>query len=210
MPKPQRHAFVYLASQSPRRAQLLQQLGVVFEVLAPDPTEDAEALEAGVPGETPLAYVQRVTVAKLLAAQKRLRSQGLPAAPVLCADTTVALGRRVLGKPEDERAAHASLLALSGRTHRVLTAVAVCSARQCWTTLSVSKVRFAVLPQAVVDAYIRSGEPFGKAGAYAIQGALAGWISHIEGSHSGIMGLPLFETGQLLTQAGVTWPLAPA
>ena len=117
------------------------------------------------------------------------------------------LGRRILGKPRDAADAAATLTALSGRTHRVLTAVAVHDGRRTHRALNVSHVRFAALPQPVIAAYIASGEPFGKAGAYAIQGALAGWIESIEGSHSGIMGLPLFETAQLLQRSGVALSL---
>ena len=126
----------------------------------------------------------------------------LPPAPVLAADTTVALGRRILGKPADAAEAAATLARLSGRTHRVLTAVAVQAGRRRWQALQVSHVRFATLTAADIDAYVASGEPFGKAGAYAIQGALAAWIERIDGSHSGIMGLPLFETAALLARAG--------
>jgi septum formation protein len=198
---------VYLASQSPRRAQLLTQIGVQHQLLLPGDEEDAEALEAHIPGELPQAYVERVTRAKLQAALARRAARRLPILPVLCADTTVALGRRILGKPVDPEDAERSLLALSGRTHRVLTAIALGVPDQQWFALSVSHVRLAELPPAVVQAYVRSGEPFGKAGAYAIQGALSGWISGIRGSHSGIMGLPLFETAQLLNRAGVCWSL---
>ena len=200
---PARHDFVYLASQSPRRAQLLDQIGVAHHALLPDPTEDAEALEALHRGEGPADYVQRVTLAKLQAARARLRRRGMAAAPILCADTTVALGRRILGKPADADDARRTLRALSGRTHRVLTAVALADGRRTQAALSVSHVRFAPLPADVIEAYVAGGEPFGKAGAYAIQGTLAGWIAQIAGSHSGIMGLPLFETTQLLHQAGV-------
>ena len=207
-PDKPRHAFVYLASQSPRRRQLLAQAGVRHELLLPGPGEDAEALEEHWPGELPAAYVQRVTALKLRAARVRLAAAGLPPAPVLCADTTVALGRAILGKPFDAADAAATLRRLSGRTHRVLTAVAVHDGRRLRRALSVSHVRFAPLAEAVIDAYVESGEPFGKAGAYAIQGALAGHISHIEGSHSGIMGLPLFETVQLLRAAGVETSLS--
>jgi septum formation protein len=206
-------AFVYLASQSPRRAQLLDQLGVQHRLLQPDADEDAEALEVHRSGELPADYVQRVTAAKLNAARQRLQRRGGPDAPVLCADTTVALGRRILGKPADAEEARATLAALSGRTHRVLTALALSRGRQRWFALSVSHVRFAELPPRVIEAYVRSGEPFGKAGAYAIQGPLAGWIAHIEGSHSGIMGLPLHEAAGLLREAGVPLaldPVAPA
>jgi septum formation protein len=197
------HDFIYLASQSPRRRQLLDQLGVKHELLLPGPQEDAEALEHERPGELPLAYVQRVTRAKLDAARARLKDRGLALAPVLCSDTTVALGRRILGKPVDAADAQATLQLLSGRTHRVLTAVAVHDGRRTRAALSLSRVRFHALPPEVLRAYVASGDAFGKAGSYAIQSALAGWIAHIEGSHSGIMGLPLFETAQLLRTAGV-------
>jgi septum formation protein len=194
---------LYLASQSPRRRQLLAQIGVEPQMLLPDHDEDAEALEALRPGELPATYVRRVTAAKLDAAVARHARRGLPPGAILCADTTVALGRRILGKPADADEAVAMLTRLSGRTHRVLTAVAVHDGRRARHALSVSHVRFAPLPQAVIQAYVRGGEPFGKAGAYAIQGSLAGWIERIEGSHSGIVGLPLFETAHLLRAAGV-------
>lgn len=194
---------LYLASQSPRRRQLLAQIGVEPELLLPADGEDAEALEAVLPGELPAAYVQRVTALKLQAAVARHRHRGLAPGAILCADTTVALGRRILGKPADAAEARATLSALSGRTHRVLTAVALQAGRRRWQALQVSRVRFAVLPPAVIHAYVAGGEPFGKAGSYAIQGALAGWIAHIEGSHSSIMGLPLHETAQMLRRAGV-------
>jgi septum formation protein len=201
------HAFVYLASQSPRRRQLLDQLGVSHRPLLPDADEDAEALEAERPGELPQAYVERVTLAKLNAARQRLRRRGLPPAPVLCADTTVALGRRILGKPDDADHAAAMLAALSGRTHRVLTAVVLASGRRVLQATQVSRVRFARLDGPTIARYVQGGETLGKAGAYAIQGRLAGCIERIEGSHSGIMGLPLFETAQLLRQAGVALPI---
>ena len=199
------HSFIYLASQSPRRRQLLDQLGVRHELLLADDSEDAEALEAVLPGELPAAYVQRVTALKLQAAQARWRRRKLPAAPILCADTTVALGRRILGKPADAVEAAAMLAALSGRSHRVLTAVAVINGRNTTSALSISSVRVAPLTPTVIDHYIASGQPFGKAGAYAIQSQFAGWIAGIAGSHSGIMGLPLYETAQLLKAARVTF-----
>lgn len=195
--------FIYLASQSPRRQQLLQQLGVRHELLLPDADEDAESLEAHRPGESPADYVQRVTALKLDAALHRLRRRGLPAAPVLCSDTTVALGRRLYAKPMDEQDALRMLGELSGRTHRVLTAVALGTARRVHAALSVSRVRFAALSQKDLQAYVRSGEPMGKAGAYAVQGRAATFIERIEGSYSGIMGLPLFETAQLLRELRV-------
>jgi septum formation protein len=200
--------FVYLASQSPRRRQLLDQIGVRHELLLPDPHEDAEALEGVLRGEPPSAYVQRVTRAKLAAARARLARRALPAAPILTADTTVAVGRRILGKPGDAADARAMLEALSGRTHRVLSAVALWTGTRRIEALSVSHVRFAALPQRVIEAYIGSGEPFGKAGAYAIQSALAGWIEHIDGSYSGVMGLPLAETAALLRRAKVVHHLS--
>ncbi len=202
MPKPT-PAFIYLASQSPRRRQLLTQIGAAHELLLPAEDEDTEALEAERAGELPADYVQRVTAAKLRAAVARLAARGLPSAPVLCADTTVALGRRILGKPADAADAAATLRLLSGRTHRVLTAVALHDGQRMRRALNTSHVRFAVMPASVIDAYVASGDAFGKAGAYAIQSALAGWIEHITGSHSSIMGLPLFETAQLLRAAGV-------
>ena len=194
---------IYLASQSPRRRQLLDQLGVPHALLLPDADEDAEALEAVHPGEAPDAYVQRVTAAKLGAARARLKRRGAPALPILCSDTTVALGSRILGKPADAAEALQMLGALSGRTHRVLTAVAVGTARRTRAAISISHVRFAPIPAPAIERYVASGEPFGKAGAYAIQSALAGWIAHIEGSYTGIMGLPLYETAELLRQARV-------
>ncbi|MDH4061664.1 MAG: Maf family nucleotide pyrophosphatase [Aquincola sp.] len=196
-------AFVYLASQSPRRRQLLDQIGVRYQPLLPDMHEDAEGLEAVVDAETPADYVRRVTRAKLAAARRRIARRQLPAAPILCADTTVAIGRRILGKPADAGQACEMLGALSGRTHRVLSAVAVWTGSRRLEALSMSHVRFGRLPPRVIDAYVASGEPYGKAGAYAIQSALAGWIEHIDGSYSGIMGLPLAETAALLRRAKV-------
>lgn len=197
--------FVYLASQSPRRRQLLGQIGVRHELLLAGDDEDAEALEAERAGELPAAYVQRVTLAKLAAAKARLQRSGKADAPILCADTTVALGRRILGKPRDAADATATLHALSGRTHRVLTSVAVASGRRRWIAVNVSRVHVAAMPAGEIERYVASGEPFGKAGAYAIQSAIAAWIERIEGSHSGIMGLPLYETAQLLRKAGLAF-----
>ncbi|BAL97187.1 Maf family protein [Rubrivivax gelatinosus] len=196
-------AFVYLASQSPRRAQLLDQLGVAHRPLLPAPDEDAEALEAERDGEAPADYVQRVTLAKLDAAVARLHARALPPAPVLCADTTVALGMRILGKPRDAADAAATLRALSGGEHHVYTAVAVAHGARRELALSDSVVRFAVLPELAIERYVASGEPFGKAGSYAIQGPISAWIERIDGSYTGIMGLPLFETRVLLAQAGI-------
>ena len=190
--------FIYLASQSPRRRQLLEQLGVKYELLLPGTHEDAEALEEPLRGEAPARYVRRVTQVKLDAALQRLRARGLPPAPVLCSDTTVALGRTIYGKPADARDAARMLRELAGATHRVLTAVAVQGGRKRVEALSDSLVTFAPLTPAQVRAYVASGEPMGKAGAYAVQGAAAAFITRIDGSYSGIMGLPLYETAQLL------------
>lgn len=197
------HLFVYLASQSPRRAQLMDQLGVAHRPLAPDKHEDVEALEEERSNEPPNEYVRRVTILKMNAARARLRRRRLQEAPILCADTTVALGRRILGKPQSAEHAAEMLRALSGRSHRVMTAVAVSVGRQTILDVSESKVRFADLSERTIGLYVASGEPMGKAGAYAIQGRIGAWIEHIEGSYSGIMGLPLHETTTLLSRARV-------
>ena len=198
--------FIYLASQSPRRRQLLEQIGVRHELLLAGPDEDAEALEAEQPGELPIHYVERVTRAKLAAARARWQARGLPPAPILCSDTTVALGRRILGKPADAADATRTLTMLTGRTHRVLTAVAVGHGAFEAVAVSVSKVHMAEVEPSRIAGYVDSGEPGGKAGAYAIQSAAATWISRIEGSYSAIMGLPLYETAELLRQAGYRFP----
>jgi septum formation protein len=192
--------FVYLASQSPRRRQLLEQIGVRYELLLPTPDEDAEALEMVLPGETPLSYVKRVTQLKLEAAMQRLKTRNLPKGPVLCADTTVALGREILGKPDSAQDALRILKKLSGNTHRVLTAVAIGEGKRRVSNVSISSVTFASMTSAEMKAYVASGEPMGKAGAYGVQGLAAAHISVIKGSYTGIMGLPLFETADLLKQ----------
>ena len=194
---------LYLASQSSRRQELLRQFGIAFELLIGDANEDSEALEAVQARESSRHYVQRVAVLKAGAATLRLKQRGLPHAPILAADTTVALGRRILGKPADARDATDMLAALSGRVHRVLTAVAVTDGKRLELALSESRVRFRSLDRSEIDAYIAHGEPFGKAGAYAIQGRGAAFVSHISGSHSGIVGLPMFETAALLARFGV-------
>lgn len=195
--------FVYLASQSPRRRALLEQIGVRHELLLADADEDVEALEATRAGESAEAYVERVTRAKLGAASQRLRSRGLAPAPILCADTTVVLGARILGKPADDADAARMLALLSGRSHRVISAVAIAARGRTRLATSVSRVRFATLSAERIARYVASGEPSGKAGAYAIQSAAATWIERIEGSYTGIMGLPLHETAALLEWAGV-------
>jgi septum formation protein len=194
--------FIYLASQSPRRRQLLEQLGVPHELLLPDSGEDTESIEMALPGEAPARYVRRVTALKLDAAMRRLERRGLPAAPVLCSDTTVALGGVIYGKPADGPDAARMLRELSGTTHRVLTAVAVQHRRKRFEALSDSRVTFATLTPAQIGRYVKSGEPLGKAGAYAVQGRAAAHISRICGSYTGIMGLPMHETAQLLRAFG--------
>jgi len=199
-PKP---GFIYLASQSPRRQELLGQIGIRFELLLADANEDAEALETLQPGETPRHYVQRVTALKAGAAVLRRNVRHLAMAPILAADTTVALGRHILGKPVDDDDACTMLRYLSGSVHRVLTAVAVTDGKRLDMRLSESRVRFGELSDAMINAYVASGESRGKAGAYALQGRAAAFVEHIEGSHSGIVGLPLFETACLLRAHGV-------
>jgi septum formation protein len=201
--------FIYLASQSPRRAELLTQLGVAHRLLLADATEDAEGLEEIRGAEAPAVYVQRVTKLKLAAAVARAQQRGLwikqEAAPILCADTTVALGRTIYGKPDTASAAAQMLQALAGKTHRVLTSVGaawrVGTQVKTGFALSESRVTFAALSKAEIAAYIETGEPFGKAGSYGVQGKAASFISKISGSYSGIMGLPLHETALLLKQA---------
>lgn len=189
---------IYLASQSPRRQALLGQMGQHFELLLPDPSEDVESLEATQAGESPRDYVQRVTALKLASALNRWRLRGLSLAPILCADTTVALGDAILGKPQNRRQARDMLSALSGKTHVVFTAIAAGTPTEMRHALSVSQVRFAAWSPGEIETYLDSGEWDGKAGAYAIQGRAASHIAHIEGSYSGIMGLPVHETAELL------------
>ena len=194
--------FIYLASQSPRRRQLLAQLGVHHRLLLPDADEDAEAIEAVLANEAPAPYVKRVTALKLEAAVRRRQRRGLPIAPILCADTTVACGRTIYGKPLDGADAQRMLGELSGKTHRVLTAVSIGTAGRQVHVLSESRVTFAALNRLQILAYVASGEPLGKAGAYAVQGRAAAFIARISGSYSGIMGLPVFETAQMLHSLG--------
>jgi septum formation protein len=217
------HPSIYLASQSPRRQELLTQIGVKFQLLLADPSEDAESLEIQLPNEAALVYVKRVTLAKLAAAKQRLLTkqlkQELPTAPILCADTTVALmledGKEIiLGKPADHQDAKRILQLLSGKTHQVHTAVAVLGKPhmnddQPKILVSSSQVTFKSLSDTEIDAYISTNEPMGKAGAYGIQGIGGCLISTISGSYSGIMGLPLYETSQLMHETGVQFSLRP-
>ena len=195
--------FIYLASQSPRRRQLLEQLGVRYELLLPDAGEDAEALEIALENEASARYAKRVTGLKLDVASARLTWRQLPPAPILCADTTVALGRTIYGKPDDACHAERMLSELSGRTHRVLTAVSIQSGQHRFGALSSSSVSFESMTADQISRYVATGEPLGKAGAYAIQGRVSMHITRINGSYSGIMGLPLWETSLLLRAAGL-------
>lgn len=172
-------------------------------VLEADDDEDMEALEVRVDDESPRVYVRRVARLKCDAALRRIARRGLPPAPVLAGDTTVAIDHDILGKPADAAEARDMLRRLSGRAHRVLSAIVVADATRGEEALSQSRVRFRSLSDADIDGYIASGEPFGKAGAYAIQGRAAAFVERIVGSHSGIVGLPLFETMQLLARFGV-------
>jgi septum formation protein len=196
--KSPKSSFIYLASQSPRRAELLTQLGITHQLLLADEAEDAEGLEDIHGAETPAAYVQRVARLKLQAAVQRMVTRKLATAPVLCADTTVTLGREILGKPKNAKDAARMLTQLSEQTHRVLTAVGVAYKGEAHFLLSQSQVVFAALSKREIADYIATGEPFGKAGAYGIQGKAAAFISKISGSYSGVMGLPLHETATLL------------
>lgn len=202
--------FIYLASQSPRRQELLKQIGVQFEMLVPDLSEDSESIELPLPHEKARNYVERVTIAKSKAALRRWQKLQLPWAPILCADTTVSLPHseegEILGKPLDDADAARILTMLSGKTHEVLTAVALTikPSEEPICLVQVSQVEFASLSSEQIKDYIASGEPFGKAGAYGIQGLGGTLIPSIRGSYSGIMGLPLFETALLLDRAQVT------
>ena len=188
--------FIYLASGSPRRRELLQQIGVTFQVIGTDLDETA------LPGESPVAYVSRLAQAKATAGWERSRDSG--GVPVLAADTAVVLEARILGKPADMNDAIAMLLDLSGRTHEVLTAVALRSSSGIAGMVSRSTVTFRSIDPREARAYWETGEPSDKAGAYAIQGYAAIFIADLKGSYSGVMGLPLFETAALLEAAGVT------
>lgn len=198
--------MIYLASRSPRRRELLQQIGVRFEPLLfrEGSRADTDTDESVKPGEDPDTYVRRVTQMKASAAWSRVTMRrGLQRKPVLVADTTVALGNEILGKPVDRADAERMLALLSGKQHRVLTAVAVIFESRVEMLVSESHVTFAPVDAERITAYVGSGEPFDKAGAYAVQGRAATFIERIEGSFSGIMGLPLHETTTLLARFGI-------
>jgi septum formation protein len=201
--------MIYLASRSPRRRELLAQIGVKFEPLLfrEGPRQDADTDEAARPGEQPDEYVRRVTRLKAEAAWQRVvMRRGLQRKPVLSADTTVALASEILGKPTDRADAERILKMLSGTQHRVLTAVSVAFEERYELAVSESLVTFAEIDGARIAAYVQSGEPFDKAGAYAVQGRAGAFVERIEGSYSGVMGLPLYETAELLRKFGIVVP----
>lgn len=195
---------IWLASKSPRRAELLQGMGVPFEVLQFTDAAGAqyEVDESVHPGEPPRDYVRRVALDKALHALSYMRDRQLVARPLLSADTTVALGDRILGKPADAAEAREMLGALSGQVHEVLTAVVVIDGHDIRQMLSVSRVHFMPLSVETIDRYIASGEPFDKAGAYGIQGHAGTFLADMQGSFTGIMGLPVHETACLLEHCG--------
>lgn len=188
---------IYLASQSPRRRELLQQLGIACQVLPSHIDENPHA------GETVAAYVIRLAREKAEVCLRRVAQESLERLPVLAADTTVCLDGDILGKPDDAGSAFAMLKSLSGRWHEVHTAVAVATAAGTETALSTTHVEMTAISDAYILAYVASGEPYDKAGAYGIQGLAGIFIKRIEGSYSGVMGLPVFETAQLLRSAGI-------
>jgi septum formation protein len=191
---------IYLASKSPRRRELLRQVGIEFELLL----NDIEVNEDVLPGESPYDYVERVTLAKAERAHQTLAHRQLPPRPVLTADTTVVVDATILGKPANMQEAVQMMRLLSGRTHQVLTSVAVAFGDQIWQITQCSDVEFAPISEEAIAVYCDTQEPYDKAGGYGIQGPAAIFISKISGSYSGIAGLPLFETMQLLQKAGVT------
>jgi septum formation protein len=195
---------IYLASQSPRRRELLAQIGVRFDLLLfrNSSRADAETCEDPLPGEQPDVYVLRVAAAKARHGVRMLQERHLPVRPVLAADTTLDVDGEIVGKPRDDADASVILGRLAGRTHRVLTAIAVMQGEHLAQRLSISEVRFRTLNAAEIQRYVASGDPRDKAGAYGIQGFAAMFIEEIRGSHSGIVGLPLCETALLLREIG--------
>lgn len=201
--KPLSTRHLYLASRSPRRLELLRQIGVEPTVL---PTRVSQGRldvdEAPLPRESPRAYVTRLAMLKAEAGHRARLGRNLPPWPILAADTTVVLDRRILGKPAHVDEAAAMLRAYSGRTHRVLTAVALAHDGFVRSAVSVSNVRFRDISEAEIQAYVASREVYDKAGGYGIQGRAAVFIQHLSGSYSGVMGLPLYETSELLKSVG--------
>lgn len=197
---------IYLASRSPRRRELLKQIGVPFELLLlrQDLRRGVDVDETPLPEESPGVYVLRIATAKAMMAMRQIAQRGLPIKPVLAADTSVVFDDQLIGKPEDAEHAVRILRTLSGREHQVVTAVAVALRDQVETQISVSSVWFRELAEAEIRRYVASGEPGDKAGAYAIQGRAGAFITRIAGSYSGIMGLPLAETAELLVRFNIS------
>ncbi len=195
---------IYLASRSPRRRELLTQIGVRFDLLLfrGNPREDTEVNEDSLPGETPDAYVLRVAQAKARFGADLLKRRPLVPHPVLAADTTLDVDGEIIAKPRDTADAESILARLSGRSHRVLTAIAMARGERIESRLSVSEVRFRTLGAEEIRRYVQTGDPMDKAGAYGIQGRAAIFVESISGSHSGIVGLPLCETALLLREFG--------
>jgi septum formation protein len=195
---------VYLASKSPRRQELLRQLAVEFDelLLREAPGRRRDIVEAPRQGEPPLEYVKRIARLKASIGWHRMERRGLAPRPVLAADTEVVLDAVALGKPADAAAAVVMLAALSGRTHEVITAVAIRWQTQLMLAISTSRVTFRAIARDEIERYVATGEPFDKAGSYAIQGKGAVFVQHLEGSYSGVMGLPLFEMAEILARIG--------
>jgi septum formation protein len=196
---------IYLASRSPRRRELLDQVGIDYDVLTcrEDVRRGADVDETPLAQEPARDYVLRLACAKAQSAWQRVGERKLARYPVLAADTTVVLGKRIIGKPADREQAMQILRQLSGRRHQVLSAVAVCRAQALATALSASTVEFKVLTEAEIRDYCATAEPLDKAGAYAAQGRAAAFIRKLSGSYSGVVGLPLYETVQLLREFGI-------
>jgi septum formation protein len=191
---------IYLASASPRRRELLEQLGLSLQRISADIDETPH------PGEPATAYAERLALEKAAAGWRLVADSGLPSSPLLAADTTVTLDGEIFGKPADRADAARMLRLFSGRTHQVITALAVRQGEQVEHAVSISDVTFRTLTDADIERYLDSGEPFDKAGAYGIQGLAGVFVQHISGSFTGVMGLPLFETAQVLGRFGLTLP----
>jgi septum formation protein len=196
---------IYLASKSPRRLELLQQIGVPVSVvhLREGTSRGRDVDESPSPGESPFVYVERMAKIKCEIGWLRIGQRRLHNKPLLSADTIVVHNGRIFGKPSTAMDAMATLRALSGSTHDVVTAVAVTNGIQTFHDVSVSRVRFRDLTDLEISSYVASGEPMDKAGAYGIQGKAGIWVERIEGSYSGVVGLPLFETAELLKRVGI-------
>ena len=196
--------FFYLASQSPRRKEILDALRAPYRLLnlVEGPGDNADFDETPIPNELPTHYVNRVSLLKASAAWRHLVDHRLPKAPVLTVDTTVTLDDKILGKPEDAEDARIMLQRLSGREHQVLTAVTMKQGGEIHQTLSMTNVCMQSLSESNIERYIQTAEPFGKTGSYGIQGIASIFISHISGSHSGVVGLPIYETSELIKKFG--------